>query len=200
MNRTNIRSEKQSSRPGTPSVTVWTISNAISVFRLLLAIPVFLLLARPFQNRWWVLLLFLVAYLSDLADGFIARKLNQMTDVGRIIDPLADKVFVILTVLALLFQRMIPTWFASSVIARDMMIFGAGMYLKKKTGIVVQSNLTGKAAVVSIGVVLIASLFRDGMDETVYTTFLLVSLGLMVASLTTYTQRFMHLNKKRRER
>lgn len=167
-----------------------TVSNAISVFRLLLALPVFLLLRDPWENRWWVLLLFVLAYVSDLADGYIARRFDTVTDAGKILDPLADKVFVFAAVIGLLAANRIPAWFVACVIARDVLILAAGAIIKSRTRIVVASNMTGKVAVVSIGVVLLVSLFRLQLTGPVYTLLLLVSLSLMAASLFVYGQRF----------
>jgi cardiolipin synthase (CMP-forming) len=195
------RSKQSASKTATPAVpnTIWTVSNGISLLRLLLAIPVFFLLREPWANRWWVFLLFMLAYLSDLADGYIARRFNTVSEAGKVIDPLADKVFVLLTVLAMVLKGMIPVWFVIVAVARDLIIFSGGIVLKKKTGVVVASNMTGKAAVVSIGLVLIASLFADSIGTSVYIGLLLVSCALMAASLTNYGRRFFTMISKQRQ-
>jgi cardiolipin synthase (CMP-forming) len=193
--RTN--KQKTIARAEETTQSMWTISNLISAMRLLLGLPVFLLLREPWANRWWVLLLFLLAYVSDLADGYIARKSGTVTDAGKIIDPLADKVFVLLAALGLLVAHTIPLWYVACVVARDITIFTAGTLLRRRTGIVAASNMTGKAAVVSIGLVLMASLFRGVFDSFLYTLLLLVSLALMAASLIAYGQRFYTMISKR---
>ena len=174
------------------------MSNAISMIRLVMALPVFLLLRDAWANRWWVFMLFMLAYLSDLADGFVARRFDTVTDAGKIIDPLADKVFVFAAVIGLLAANRIPQWYVACVIARDVLILAAGAVIRARTRIVVASNMTGKAAVVSIGVVLLASLFRPNVADPVYTLLLLASLGLMASSLFVYGQRFFTINARKK--
>jgi len=178
------------------SIPVWTISNGLSFIRLLLVIPVFLLLLDAPSNRWFVLSLGFVAYLSDLSDGFVARKFGQESGFGRIIDPLADKVFIAGTIIALLLQHLIPLWFVLIVIGRAALIFIGGVYLQRKKSILIQSNLMGKIAVVSVGLILVLSLFRTSVQETLYSMMLILSLGFLAASLYMYIERFFKLLRK----
>ena len=187
---------KRSNQPRTAAPRFWTASNGLSVLRLLMTLPVVLLLGNPFPNRWWVLLLGLVVYATDLADGWIARRFEKESELGRIIDPLADKVFVTGTILALAASGATPLWYVIVVIARDVLIFVSGMYLRARTGVLAQSNLLGKAAVVSVGLALVFSLFRPAVDEVVYKGLLVISLGLLCVSLYSYGERFFSLMKK----
>ncbi len=130
------------------------ISNLISLFRLLLAFPVFfLIIAEALTEYIWMFLL--AAYISDLADGFVARKRNEITEFGKIIDPLADKVFITFLVIALLFAGKIELWYFIVIISRDILILVGGMFITSKTGKVLPSNITGKAAVFLIGFTLL---------------------------------------------
>lgn len=168
-----------------------TVSNALSLLRLLLTAPVlWLLLTDPWNTRDLVLGFGLIAYVSDLADGWLARRLRQETNLGRIIDPLADKVFVTGAVIGLLAAGMLPIWYAALVVLRDVLIFTAGMWLRARTGVLVQSTFAGKAAVVSVGVVLVASLYGDSVGRTTISLLQLISLGLLVVSVLLYGQRF----------
>ena len=69
-----------------------TTANKITIFRVLM-IPVFLVLAYT-GHRYWALAVFVLASLSDMLDGYIARHYNQVTNFGKFMDPLADKVLV----------------------------------------------------------------------------------------------------------
>jgi hypothetical protein len=71
------------------------------------------------------------------------------------------------------------------------------MWLRRRTGVLVQSTMLGKFAVVAIAVVLVASLFRADMNSTTFTLLLLVALGFIAASLTTYGQRFFRILQKK---
>ena len=73
--------------------------------------------------RSWVYGLALMAYISDLLDGYIARKRNEITEWGKILDPLADKIFVGLTCIALLSIGQLSIWYIALVIGRDVLIF-----------------------------------------------------------------------------
>ena len=176
----------------------WTVSNGLSLARLLMAVPVAWLLFQTPVPRVTVFVLCWVAYATDLLDGWIARRFHQESDLGRALDPLADKVYVAGAVFALVLQGMMPLFFVLLVLARDVGIFAAGMYLKKKTGVLVQSNYTGKAAVVSIGLFILFSLYRTDVSDSFYTGWMLLSIALQAASLFGYGKRFAALMKTSR--
>jgi cardiolipin synthase len=97
-----------------------TIPNALSVLRLLL-VPVFLILLLQEQNvaALWVLIF---ASASDWFDGFLARKLNQVTKLGARLDPAADRLYIFATLIGLAVNGNIPVWLAVVVILRDVML------------------------------------------------------------------------------
>jgi Phosphatidylglycerophosphate synthase len=97
-----------------------TIPNALSIMRLLL-VPVFLVLLLQEQNLL-ALLVLIVASASDWFDGFLARKLNQVTKLGARLDPAADRLYIFATLIGLAVNDNIPIWLAIVVIARDVML------------------------------------------------------------------------------
>jgi cardiolipin synthase (CMP-forming) len=106
---------------------VLTVSNAITLARLF-AIPwlVWLLLARDYRVA---LALFIVSALTDLADGWLARRWNQRTRFGAIADPIADKLTMLAVVGLTAWQGLLPVWFAALSIGRDVVIVtGAAAY------------------------------------------------------------------------
>ena len=88
-----------------------TIPNLLSLFRLLL-VPVFpLVFFQSWPNaRQWAVLIYLVAFLTDIADGWIARHFNQITPLGRVLDPLADKLMTFMVILCITIEGIIPLW------------------------------------------------------------------------------------------
>jgi cardiolipin synthase (CMP-forming) len=174
------------------SMVVWTASNMVSMLRLLMALPLALLLLEPGRNMHWILVLGALAYASDLLDGWLARHFASESSFGRIIDPLADKVFITVAVVMMIVSNIVPLWFGIVIIARDIIILAGGLHLKRRSGILVQSTMLGKAAVVSIGVVLVTALVTEGR-HVLLTLSLLLSLGLIVASLYTYAERYWKL-------
>lgn len=97
-----------------------TIPNALSVLRLLL-VPVFLVLLLDQQNLA-ALLVLIFASATDWFDGFLARKLNQVTKLGARLDPAADRLYIFATLIGLAVNGNIPVWLAVVVILRDVML------------------------------------------------------------------------------
>ena len=173
----------------TLSQNLWNLPNGLSMLRLFLTLPVVLLLRAPHVNRWGILALGLLAYLSDLADGYLARRFHQESDAGRIIDPLADKIFVAGVLLSLLAVGYIPLWYVVCVLGRDVLILLAGAWVSTRLHVVLPSNMTGKVAVASIGVVMIATMFADMLSSGALLLLMLLSIALLVSSLIKYTER-----------
>ncbi|MBL0174240.1 MAG: CDP-alcohol phosphatidyltransferase family protein [Ignavibacteria bacterium] len=176
--------------PAEVSGRLWTVSNGFSMLRMLMAVPVAYLLFQTPVPRGTVFVLCWAAYATDLLDGWIARRFGQESNIGRVIDPLADKVYIAGMVLAMLVQGMIPVWFVVLVLVRDVTIFLAGIYLRKRTGVLVQSNYTGKAAVVTIGFTLLMALYRADVSDAVFAGMLALSVAMQAASLVGYGKRF----------
>jgi cardiolipin synthase len=97
-----------------------TIPNALSVLRLLL-VPVFLVLLLNQQNLA-ALLVLVFASATDWFDGFLARRLNQVTKLGAMLDPAADRLYILATLIGLAVNGNIPIWLAVVVILRDVML------------------------------------------------------------------------------
>lgn len=182
---------------------IYLLPNLISLFRLLLFIPLIFLfqLMRTDDNyRYYILILILIAFISDLLDGYTARKRNQISELGKIIDPLADKVLVALIVINLFSMDMIPTFFFWLIILRDIFIFLGGLYIKKKIGKVLPSNLLGKATVFSIGIFIIITLLRLNQLSVIYQGVMIISITLCFASIIGYSLRAKEiLNWKKNE-
>ena len=129
---------------------MWNISNLLSLFRLILAVPISI--ALILEHQVIAFFLGILAFVSDYLDGYFARKLNQETEIGKIIDPLADKIVVISVVLVLFLQEKFPLWVGLAIILRDILILFGGILLKKKIGYVLPSNFAGKLTVTVIAV------------------------------------------------
>lgn len=101
------------------------IPNSISVFRILLVVPVVWLLLQ--QHYAMALVLFAIAGLSDALDGFLAKVNGWESRLGSILDPLADKLLLVCSFLALVWLGLIPSWLFVVVIARDLIIVIGGV-------------------------------------------------------------------------
>jgi cardiolipin synthase len=97
-----------------------TVPNLLSFLRLAL-IPVFLWLILRHEGGWAILLL-AFSGLTDFLDGYIARRFNQVTKLGKLIDPAADRLYIFTTLIGLVMTGVIPFWLAAVIIARDVML------------------------------------------------------------------------------
>lgn len=169
-----------------------TIPNYISIFRLLLAIPFYFLLQNiqnDFNYRYYTLALIVIASASDILDGFIARKTNKISEFGKIIDPLADKVLIILIVTQLYLMNEIIGLYFWIILARDVIIFLGGIFVSSKIGKVLPSNFIGKITVISIGIFIILTIAQVSQYSFYYHTFFYLSIILSIISIITYGLR-----------
>ncbi len=98
------------------------LPNKLTIFRVILIVPFVILMLLEWN--WWALGIFVVASLTDLVDGKIARKYNLVTNFGKFMDPLADKLLVSSALIALVELSRIPAWVVIVIIAREFIING----------------------------------------------------------------------------
>jgi len=171
---------------------IFTISNFVSMLRMLLVLPTAYYLSKIGESdiyRAIVIILFMGAYVTDLLDGFLARKFNQITEFGKIIDPLADKIFVSVIVFQLFWMDQIPSYYFWIIILRDLIIFVGGIFVTRIIGKVLPSNLLGKITVASIAFFLLAVVGGAQHIEWVYYSLLILSIFLSFASVIGYAIR-----------
>lgn len=168
------------------------LPNLISAFRLLLTVPACYLIIADFESQnTAIIAILLCMYFSDLLDGFIARKFSMVSEFGKIIDPLSDKIAVVSISLALLYAGKLPVWFFVVVAARDLIILGFGTYLNLRKDIRLMSNLPGKLAVFSIGTVILLSVIDISALNAVKNVMYFVSLALIAWSSYLYFRRYL---------
>ncbi len=137
-------------------------------------------------------LLLIVAGITDALDGFVARRLNQISRLGMVLDPLADKILAVALVIMLIFFRGFPLWLAAVIVGRDLLILVAGIVLLKGRDVVVPSNLTGKHAFAAIAFLLGSYIIRFDFGATMMTY---VTTTLVTASTITYARVFISLKR-----
>jgi len=129
--------------PARPSVL--TVPNLLSFSRLL-GVPLFLWLLLGPHADGWALAILMVSGVTDWADGVLARKLNQMSRLGALLDPVADRLYILATLIGLVLRHVIPLWLAVLLIGRDLMLACTLPPLRRRglTGLPV--HYLGKAA------------------------------------------------------
>jgi cardiolipin synthase len=129
----------------TRDTRVWTIPNALSAARLA-GVPLFLWLVLGPESDGWALLVLAVSGATDYADGWLARKLNQATVVGQILDPVADRLYILAVVIGLALRDVIPWWLAVSLPLRDLLMWGLVPLLRTRGYTSLPVHFLGKAA------------------------------------------------------
>ncbi len=135
-----------------PHARVVTIPNAISVARLA-GVPVFMWLVlgpRSQAGDWWAVGLLIAAGLSDWLDGKIARALNQQSRLGQVLDPAADRLYIVATVAALAIRAIIPWWLVGLLAAREVLLGAVLLVLRRHGYGPLQVSFVGKAATLAL--------------------------------------------------
>ena len=127
----------------------FNLPNSITFLRIVL-IPVFIwMFSDPTPDRaFWSGLIFLGAALTDFFDGYLARKNGQITNLGKLLDPVADKLLVASGLILLVQFQRVGVWLAIVLIARELIVTGARMVAARE-GLVVPADQTGKIKVVA---------------------------------------------------
>lgn len=132
--------------------------NKITVARIIL-VPVFMLLLY-FGQTYWALAVYIIACLSDLVDGKIARKYNLVTDFGKFMDPLADKMLVLAAMCYFVEVGLMPGWVVAIVLLREFGVSGLRL-LAVEQGIVIAAAWSGKiktgVTMVALGLLILAT-------------------------------------------
>lgn len=114
-------------RSGEIGSAVWTIPNILSMLRLAL-VPVFLVLIVRGEYIA-ALIVLIVASLTDLLDGYLARRLGQITRLGQLLDPAADRLYIFAALVGLAAQQLVPWWIVIVIVARDVFLLVLGVVL-----------------------------------------------------------------------
>jgi len=169
---------------------IWTISNLLSFSRIVLLAPLaYFLLSDVPDGRIWAAGVVLAAGLTDFFDGYFARRLHQVTDLGKALDPIADKIAAAGSTILLLIIGALPLWYVIVVIARDILILFGSLYIRSRKNIITQSNWPGKIAVTVIAVVVLLSILGNPDLEPVRQAALWLSIIMMALSMALYAQR-----------
>lgn len=171
------------------------LANKLTVFRMILVPIIVIVSLINIQGTWlgigisfWIMnLIFIIASLTDKLDGYIARSRNQVTTFGKFLDPLADKILVLTTMIILVEKGSIPAWIPIIVLAREFIVSGYRLVAVEKGGKVVAASIWGKLKTVAQMLAIIFALIN--INETnVFANFVnnnLTGLELIINVITT---------------
>jgi cardiolipin synthase len=135
--------------PQGSSRRVLTVPNVISFSRIAL-IPVFFLLIVDPDTTTAGVILFAVVIATDWVDGTIARRTGQVTELGKLLDPVADRLAIAAGIIALVIRGVFPVWAAVAILARDLVVLLAGSYVLSRTHVRLDVRWIGKVATFSL--------------------------------------------------
>jgi cardiolipin synthase len=140
---------------------VWTVPNALSVLRLL-GVPLFLWLLLGPEADGWAVVVLAVSGLTDWADGKLARWLNQSSRLGALLDPAADRLYIVCTLIALALRDVVPVWLVAVLLGRELVLGGLLLVLRRHGYPPLQVHYLGKAATLLLLYAFPVLLLADG--------------------------------------
>lgn len=163
--------------------------NKLTILRVIM-IPFFVLfMLVPIGgdvHKWVALALFIIASLTDTLDGYLARRDNLVTNFGKFMDPLADKLLVCAAMICLIEVGKLPSWIVIIIISREFIISGFRL-IAAENGIVIAANYWGKFKTVSQMIMIILLILHfGGIFVILEQIFIWLSLALTIISLVTY--------------
>lgn len=174
-----------------------TVANFLTLLRILL-VPIFLVLYldQTFYLEGFPLfavLVFLLAFCLDVLDGMIARKTNTVTDLGKVLDPLADKILRLSVLCAFMINNVMPLYMFLILLFIDLIsiVLGAILYVKK---IVVKSNIFGKITTVIMSLSLFLCFFHN-VIKPYDLVAVIVSIVLVLLTLIQYLVKYYKIYK-----
>ncbi|MCH9031843.1 MAG: CDP-alcohol phosphatidyltransferase family protein [candidate division Zixibacteria bacterium] len=177
--------------------TFWTVANLLSLSRIPLAVLIYLELSEDsFFAGAGALAILLIAGLTDFLDGLYARRrmhrIKRKNPYGVILDPLADKIFAGIVLVALLQFRDFPFWLAGTIVGRDIVIALGGMFFMKTEGAPKHSILSGKIYFGFLVALMGAYMIRNDFDSALLITLLTwITLALWALSSYSYLRIFL---------
>lgn len=167
---------------------IFLIPNLITVFRLFLVLPISYIFFKyntiPNSN-YIVVGIILLAFVSDISDGFVARKIGQISEMGKLLDPLADKILTSIIIIFLWLLHYVPLQYLLILLIRDVVIFSGGIYLTRKTMTIAPSNYFGKLTIFSIGIYFLSLLLLP-KENQLSLIMMYLSGFLSIASIFVY--------------
>ena len=164
------------------------LPNKLTCLRMVMIVPfVICMLAGRAEGGWkWAALsLFVIASLTDMLDGKIARANNLITDFGKFMDPLADKLLVCSAMICLIDLGRIPSWIVIIIVAREFIISGFRL-IAADNGLVIAANYWGKWKTTFQMIMIILMIMNLPALQMVTTIVMWVALVLTIVSLVTY--------------
>ncbi len=171
---------------------VWTIPNMMSMFRIAL-IPAMIVAYTKFHNVIVTILLLMVSGISDVADGWVARRYNMISDFGKVLDPIADKLTQLGLMLCLVFAHPHMWYLVILLVIRETMMFFGGLISFYRSGEVGAAEWHGKLATCVVYATMVIHILWIQIPDGFSDLLLMACFIVMAGSLILYTIRNMKM-------
>jgi CDP-diacylglycerol--glycerol-3-phosphate 3-phosphatidyltransferase len=169
---------------------IYTWSNFISLTRVLVAAPIiYLHIQNDYETNFAILALIVYGGISDYFDGLVARLRNERSELGKMLDPVADKLMAFFLFLYTVVLGWIPLWYFFLGVSRDLLIMWGSARIRKKRGKVAMSIMSGKISVNGMALYWMSEFFFPEATQ-VHLLLIILSVLLMVYSFIEYTIRY----------
>ena len=195
--RVHHRKRIRKKRLQTRQDRIMTLANAISVSRILLSIPLVLLLDS--NKLWQAFVIIILIVLSDFIDGYVARQADEITNFGKLIDPVADKICMMVVIIYLIIIYKLPfLLFFVTLAMRDTFLIIIGVYLMFSQEEVFQSNISGKWFMGISALMMALFMYQEPLNIPVYVLWIsyMISMALFAFSTYEYICRYLRYFKQ----
>ena len=187
----STRSENYSNQPAADRI--FTVSNLISVARIPIAVAIiYVHWANSQQINGLVGVLIAAGVISDYLDGFLARRFNQVSELGKALDPICDKIAMAMLFLYVVWLGHIPVWFLGFMVVRDVVIALGSLWVKNRTNTMPMAINSGKLSLNAVVLYWVVAFGWPGANTALEITQGL-ALFVMMYSWGDYFYRFYHI-------
>jgi CDP-diacylglycerol--glycerol-3-phosphate 3-phosphatidyltransferase len=173
---------------------MWNLPNSLTLLRIMLVpLLVVVLLTRFHGSDLWGLGIFLVASLTDLLDGWIARRTGRITVAGTMLDPIADKLLISAAFISLVEMKVAPAWMVVIIVGREFAVTGLRQ-IAQAQGVIIPANWWGKLKTLSQIVAICFLIISEQLGKWALlgNVLLWVALTMTILSLVSYFVGFWH--------
>lgn len=172
------------------------LANLLSGLRVLLIPFLFYFIAQGEVARLATVLLLLFAAATDLGDGLVARRYGQISRLGKVLDPLADKIFLACLLGALVYWRDLPLWLLGMLLVRDAVIVLVSLWLLHARDLIVAANRWGKYTTATMGFMSLSYVLHA--SDTVRVILVMAAAAMILVSSASYARLVRGLLRKER--
>ena len=177
------------------------LPNLLSAVRIAM-VPVFIIayFTDPDDIKTWALIIYVIAFITDALDGYIARKYALTSNLGKVLDPLGDKLMMTAALTCMTISGRLPGWTVAIVVAKESLMGLGGLLIHRRAKTEIPpSNIFGKTATVVFVVACVVIMVFPALPDIYATSLIALAIGLTFAALLSYVMTYRAVMKKKNE-